>query len=81
MPVKFGPSVKKYAKGSRTKWHWEHDYIRAKSTEFLFEYVNREKGSYKPKTRVKCIKELQRRGINLVWVERKDQEDELQESK
>tara|TARA_B100001057_G_C22820772_1_gene939299 strand:- start:1790 stop:2035 length:246 start_codon:yes stop_codon:yes gene_type:complete len=81
MPVKFSPSTKKYIKGSRTKWSWEHDYIKAKSTEFLFEYINKEEGQYKPKTRTKCIKELQRRGIKLVWVERKDQENELQENK
>ena len=48
MPVKFGPSVKKYQKGSRTNWHWEHDYIINISTEFLLDYVKKEKGSYKP---------------------------------
>ena len=74
MPVKFGPSVKKYAKGSRTKWHWEHDYIKAKSKEFLIEYINKE--GAKPKTRIKCIKELERRGIKINWAPKSDQQQE-----
>ena len=70
MPKNLDP-VKKYAKGSPTKWHWEHDYTPKQNPEFYSNIVNKEKGA-KIKTRVKCIKELQRRGINLVWVERKD---------
>lgn len=73
MPVKFGPSIKKFAKGSRTKWHWEHDYIKAKSKEFLLEYINKE--GAKPKTKIKCIKELERRGIDINLVPKKDEEE------
>lgn len=66
--------MKKFEKGSRTKWHWEHDYIKAKSKEFLFEYINKE--GAKPKTRIKCIKELERRGIDINWAPISDQQQE-----
>ena len=49
--------MKKFEKGSRTKWHWEHDYIKAKSKEFLIEYINKDKSDTIPKRRIKCIKE------------------------
>ena len=75
MPVKFGPSMKKFEKGSRTKYHMEHDYIKAKSKEFLIEYINKDKSDTIPKRRIKCIKELERRGIDINWVPRKDEEE------
>lgn len=66
MPTKFSKSQKKFIKGKKNNFEYEHDFIKLKTTQFLFDYVN---GSNpKPKVRRKCICELQRRGIKLVWV-------------
>ncbi len=64
MPVKFSQSSKKFEKGSRTNYTWEHDYIKHKTKEQLIEYINT--GS-KPKLKRKCRIELDRRGVKLVW--------------
>ena len=63
MPTKFSKSFKEVKKGEQPKM--VHDYIKNKTTEFLFEYIN--DSNSKPKVRRKCINEIQRRGIKIVW--------------
>ena len=65
MPIKFAPSTKKFQKGSRTNWTWEHEYIKNKTKEDLIKYLNE---GQKPKVKQKCRNELDRRGVKLVWV-------------
>jgi len=63
MPVKFSKSFIEIKKGEKPKM--VHDYIKGKTSEFLFEYINN--SSSKPKVRRKCINEIQRRGIKISW--------------
>jgi len=74
MPVKFGPSSKKFVKGKKNNFDYDHEYIKIKTDEFLFEYINNY--TSKPKVRRKCIVELQRRGHRLVRVPRKFEDAE-----
>ena len=41
-----------------------HDYIKNKSKEELFDYINSDSG--KPKVKQKCRNELNRRGIQII---------------
>jgi hypothetical protein len=60
MPAKFKPSAKKYIRGvPASKLPMEHFYLKN---------INSTGVNMKPKIRVKCINELQRRGINIEWV-------------
>ena len=72
MPVKFSKSTKKFEKGSRTNWTWEHDYIKNRSKEDLIKEINE---GNKPKLKQKCRIELDRRGVKLVWVDPEPKED------
>lgn len=63
MPTKFSKSFKEVKKGEQPKM--VHDYIKSKTTEFLFEYIN--SSNSKPKVRRKCINEIQRRGVKIAW--------------
>lgn len=63
MPTKFSQSIKKFVKGKRNNFEFDHDYIKQKTTEELINYIN--EGS-KPKVKRKCRIELDRRGIQLV---------------
>ena len=64
MPVKFSPSFKEFKRGSK-QTTIKHDYIKQKSKDDLFEYINKE--GAKPKVRRKAIIELERRGIKIEW--------------
>ena len=63
MPVKFGKTsiVRDRQTGKLTT---QHDYMKHKSKEELFEYIN---NGQKPKIKQKCMNELTRRGIEIVW--------------
>lgn len=64
MPVKFGPSAKKFVKGKKNNFEYDHDYIKLKTKQELIDYLN---NGQKPKVKRKCIVELDRRGVKLVW--------------
>ena len=64
MPVKFGPSSKKFIKGKKNNFDYDHDYMKLKPTEELIKYINE---GQKPKVKRKCRVELDRRGVKLVW--------------
>ena len=64
MPVKFSPSFKEFKKGSKPTI--KHDYIRNKSQDELFAYINNDSG--KPKIKQKCRNELVRRGVKIVKI-------------
>lgn len=67
MPAKFKASAKKYIRGvPASKLPVEHFYLHTMKKEELFEAINSNRT--KPKVRVKCINELQRRGIKIEWV-------------
>ena len=69
MPAKFKPSAKKYIRGvPASKLPMEHFYLKNTPKQELFEYINSTGLNMKPKIRVKCINELQRRGIKIEWV-------------
>jgi hypothetical protein len=67
MPVKFSPSTRKFIKGKGKTFEYEHDYIKHKSKEDLIKYLNE---GQKPKVKRKCLIELDRRKIKLVWVKK-----------
>ena len=67
MPVKFSPSNKKFIKGKKNNFEYDHDYIKQKTAEELITYLN--EGS-KPKVKRKCRVELDRRGVKLVRVQK-----------
>lgn len=67
MPVKFSPSTRKFVKGKGKTFEYEHDYIKHKSKEDLIKYLNE---GQKPKVKRKCLIELDRRKIKLVWVKK-----------
>ena len=46
MPVKFAPSFKEYKKGTK-KTAIKHEYIKHKSKDELFEYINKKAQSQK----------------------------------
>lgn len=64
MPIKFSPSFKEFKKGSTPTI--KHDYIKNKTQEELFDYINSSNG--KPKVKQKCRNELVRRGVKIVKV-------------
>ena len=63
MPVKFKPSHKSFVKGQGTKM--EHFYIKNTPKKELFDYLNN--NNSKPKIKQKCMNELTRRGIEIIW--------------
>jgi len=65
MPVKFGKSQRKFVKGKRNNFEYEHEYIKQKPTHELIDYLNE---GFKPKVKRKCRVELDRRGVKLVRV-------------
>jgi len=66
MPTKFKPDSFQY-KGTRGNREQivVKNYIKATSKEALFAYINNP--SSKPKIKQKCVNELTRRGIQIVW--------------
>ncbi len=64
MPIKFKPSQKIVQRGTKVVTT-QHYYIKSMSKESLFEAINDNK--VKPKVRRKCIVELERRGVKIVW--------------
>lgn len=74
MPAKFKSSERLYQKnamgrrmdtaGSKNK-KWKHHYLKNQSKETLFAEIN--KHNVKPKQRQKCLNELTRRGVVVVW--------------
>lgn len=64
MPTKFRPTERYRVKDQGMKT--THYYIKLMSKQALFDYIN--SVSAVPKRRVKCIRELQRRGIKIDWV-------------
>ena len=76
MPAKFKPSERVYdrnARGVRMNTHnpvkkFKHHYLKNQSKETLFAEIN--KYNVKPKQRQKCLNELARRGIVVVWREK-----------
>lgn len=64
MPTKFKPSAKTVQRGTKIV-KTEHYYIKNQSKDVLFEYINSANG--KPKIKQKCKRELERRGIQIVW--------------
>lgn len=61
MPTKFRPTESYRVKGQPRKT--THHYIKTMTKNELLEYINSNNAI--PKRRVKCINELQRRGIVL----------------
>lgn len=67
MPVKFSKSFKQMDKVTK-RVTVVHDYIKNKSKEELFDYINSDSG--KPKVKQKCRNELNRRGIQIIKVDK-----------
>ena len=73
MPAKFKPSERDYPKDARGRRmstqvqvkKWKHHYLKNQSKETLFAEIN--KHNVKPKQRQKCLNELTRRGVVVVW--------------
>ena len=76
MPAKFKPSERvddRNARRVRMNTHnpvkkMKHHYLKCQSKETLFAEIN--KYNVKPKQRQKCLNELARRGIVVVWREK-----------
>lgn len=66
MPTKFKPTQKTVARGTKTVIT-QHFYIKNTPKEELIEYIN---NGQKPKIKQKCRRELERRGIQIVWVDK-----------
>ena len=64
MPTKFKPSQSTLQKGTKTVVT-THYYIKNISKEELLEEINKDNPN--KKRRAKAIKELERRGVKLVW--------------
>lgn len=62
MPVKFKPSQTTLVKGKGRVT--QNFFIKNISKEELIDYINK---GQKPKIKQKCMNELTRRGINIVW--------------
>ena len=74
-PTKFKASGKKWLKDPNTgrstnKWVEEHYYIKNISQKELFEDLNKE--NTRPKIKAKIRNELVRRGVKIVYNERKE---------
>lgn len=66
MPAKFKPSEKIYKRGvPANKQEIRHYYLKTTPKQDLFDYINSHNA--KPKIRQKCLNELVRRGIKVVW--------------
>ena len=63
MPIKFKPTQKTLVRGTKSV-KVEHFYIKNTPKEELIEYLN---NGQKPKIKQKCMNELTRRGIKIVW--------------
>lgn len=64
MPAKFKPSQILLDRSTGKK-KTQHFYVKQTSKKELFDYIN--SGNAKPKLRQKCLNELIRRGIKIVW--------------
>jgi hypothetical protein len=64
MPTKFKPSQSTLQKGTKTVVT-THYYIKNISKEELLEEINKENPN--KKRRAKAIRELERRGVKIVW--------------
>jgi hypothetical protein len=64
MPIKFSPSAKEVNRQTK-QVTLVHHYIKSMSKKELFDYINKDNAIRK--RRAKCINELQRRGIKIVW--------------
>ncbi|MDA8897646.1 hypothetical protein N9I83_01305 [bacterium] len=62
MPVKFQSSMTTFVKGKGKVT--THSYIKQQSKEDLIKYIN---NGQKNKVKQKCMNELVRRGIEIVW--------------
>ena len=62
MPIKFKPSQTTMVKGQGKVTN--HFYIKDTPKEELIDYLNK---GQKPKIKQKCLNELTRRGIEIVW--------------
>ena len=62
MPVKFKPSQTTFVKGKGKVTN--HYFIKNTPKEELIDSINK---GQKPKIKQKCLNELTRRGINIVW--------------
>jgi hypothetical protein len=68
MPAKFKASAKKYVRGvPASKLPYEHFYLHTMKKEELFEAINNTRT--KPKVRQKCLNELAKRKVQVVWVD------------
>ena len=66
MPIKFKPSHKEYKRGvSASAQKMKHYYMKTTPKQELIDYIN--SSNAKPKIRQKCLNELTRRGVKLVW--------------
>ena len=66
MPAKFKKSHKEYKRGvSASKQPMKHYYLKNTAKQELIDYLNA--NNAKPKIKQKCLNELTRRGINIVW--------------
>ena len=75
MPAKFKPSQRAMTRNSfgrmsvatsgKTKPKMVHHYLKCQSVDTLIEAINADRT--KPKHRAKCVNELTRRGVRLVW--------------
>ena len=63
MPVKFKPSQTTLVKGQGK--FTQNFYIKNTPKQELIDYLNK---GQKPKIKQKCLNELTRRGIEIVWV-------------
>jgi hypothetical protein len=62
MPVKFKPSQTTFVKGQGKVT--QNYFIKNTSKQELIDYINK---GQKPKIKQKCMNELTRRGIEIVW--------------
>jgi len=63
MPVKFKPSQTTLVKGQGKVT--QNFYIKNTPKQELIDYLNK---GQKPKIKQKCLNELTRRGIEIIWV-------------
>tara|TARA_B100001564_G_C20635605_1_gene669549 strand:+ start:1223 stop:1432 length:210 start_codon:yes stop_codon:yes gene_type:complete len=66
MPIKFKDDYKKYDRMTK-KTTVEKYFIKNTPKQELFDYIN--SSNAKPKIVQKCMNELTRRGIKVVWSE------------
>ena len=68
MPIKFETDSYRYeGRGASRKQILVKNYIKQQSKDTLIKYINNPSG--KPKIKQKCMNELTRRGIKIVWKE------------